>query len=126
MTKSAICVALVLFSSSMLCAQSASIVPDAPSVAKASTTTAQAVPLGFDGKARYFAQRMFSPWNIVTPAFGAGLGMATADSRLPREWRQGAGAFGRLYGTEIAALATFNTTKFLTGLALREDPRYFR
>jgi len=121
------CVVVVLGACSVAAQQAQTAVPDAPShVAKASTAPTQAPPLGLDGKAHYFAERLFSPWNIVTPVFGSAYGMANPDSKLPREWRQGAGAFGRLYGAGIASLATFDTARFLSGLAFREDPRYFR
>ena len=68
---------------------------------------------------------MFDPLNFVTPALGAGIEMARADHKLPPEWRQGAGGYGRLYGSGLASLASFNTARFISGAALREDPRYF-
>jgi hypothetical protein len=82
--------------------------------------------LNFEGKERYFAGQLFSPWNAVTPALSAGIEMARADQKVPPRWREGAGGFGRLYGSGVASLASFDAARFLSGAMLREDPRYFR
>jgi hypothetical protein len=42
----------------------------------------------------------------------------------PTQWRKGPAAFGRLYGDALALETVQQTTRFLTGLALREDLRY--
>jgi hypothetical protein len=77
------------------------------------------------GKARDFVSRTLTPLSFITPAFGAGIEMARADRKLPPEWRHGAGGFGRLYGSGLASLASFNTARFISGALVREDPRYF-
>ncbi len=50
--------------------------------------------------------------------------MANPKNHYPRKWRDGAGAFGKLYGDSIAMVTSERTARFLTGVALREDPRY--
>jgi hypothetical protein len=131
MTKRQIIAIVALSFSACICtnAQKSDVLPDTPGhTARASEEAADigAAPLTFAGKARYFGARLVSPWNLITPAFSAAIGMAQADDRLPREWRQGAGAFGRLYGTGLASLESFNTARFISGAAIKEDPRYFR
>ena len=43
----------------------------------------------------------------------------------PTQWRKGPAAFGRLYGDALALQTVQQTSRFLTGLALHEDLRYF-
>ena len=43
----------------------------------------------------------------------------------PTQWRKGPAAFGRLYGDALALETVQQTTRFLTGLALHEDLRYY-
>jgi hypothetical protein len=54
------------------------------------------------------------------------MGMANPKSHYPREWKDGPGAFGRLYGDAIAMDTSKRTARFLTSYALHEDPRYVR
>jgi len=54
------------------------------------------------------------------------MGMANPKSHYPREWRDGVGALARLYGDSLAMATSQRTARFLTGLALHEDPRYVR
>ena len=86
--------------------------------------------LSFYEKFRYFAQEEISPGTLIGPAFGAAFAMASpkgkGSTRYPGEWRQGAAAFGRNYGDDLAQTATKKTATFLVGAILREDPRYFR
>ena len=126
-----LCVALVCLGSSCAVAQersnqdSQAANPDAPSQVARDKAAQLSTPLSVGGKARYFAGRIFNPLDLITPALGAGVEMARADQKLPPEWRRGAGAYGRLYGSGLASLASFNTARFISGAALREDPRYF-
>jgi len=54
------------------------------------------------------------------------LGMLNPPSKYPKEWKDGASAFGRNYGYRLADHTSRNTAQFLTGTLLHEDPRYLR
>jgi hypothetical protein len=82
--------------------------------------------LNFGEKFRYFAHRSFGAGAFFSPLFTAGPGMANAHAHYPKQWRQGAAAFGRLYGDALAFQTAAQTSRFLTGAALHEDPRYSR
>jgi len=82
--------------------------------------------LSFGDKFTIYTHQTFGPPAVLFPAFTAGAGMANPKSHYPREWREGAGAFGRLYGDAFATAASQRTARFLTGVALHEDPRYVR
>jgi hypothetical protein len=80
----------------------------------------------FSDKFTIYAHQTFGPPALIFPAFAVGMGVANSKNHYPREWRDGAGAFGRLYGDSIATVTSQRTARFLTGVALREDPRYVR
>jgi hypothetical protein len=82
--------------------------------------------LSFGDKFTIYAHQTFGPPAFVFPAFTAGMGMANPRNPYPHEWKDGGGAFGRLYGDSIASVTTQRTARFLTGVALHEDPRYVR
>lgn len=82
--------------------------------------------LSFSDKFTVYAHQTFGPPELIFPAFAAGMGMANPRNHYPREWRNGGGAFGRLYGDSIATVTSERTARFLTGVALHEDPRYLR
>jgi hypothetical protein len=82
--------------------------------------------LSFSDKFTIYAHQTFGPPALILPAFSAGMGMASPKNHYPREWRDGAGAFGRLYGDSIAMATSERTARFLAGVALHEDPRYVR
>jgi hypothetical protein len=82
--------------------------------------------LSFSDKFSIYAHQTFGPPALILPAFGAGMSMANPKSNYPHEWRDGAGAFGRLYGDSLAMTTSQRTARFLTGVALHEDPRYVR
>jgi hypothetical protein len=82
--------------------------------------------LSFGDKFTIYAHQAFGPPALIFPAFKAGMGLANPTKHYPREWKDGAGAFGRLYGDSIAMVASQRTARFLTGVALHEDPRYVR
>jgi hypothetical protein len=82
--------------------------------------------LSFSDKFTIYAHQTFGPPAIILPAFAAGIGMANPKNHYPREWKDGAGAFGRNYGDSIATVTSERTARFLTGVALHEDPRYVR
>jgi hypothetical protein len=80
----------------------------------------------FRNKFTIYAHQTFGPPALIFPAFAAGMGMANPKNHYPREWRNGGGAFGRLYGDSIATATSQRTAHFLMGVALHEDPRYVR
>ena len=82
--------------------------------------------LSFSDKFTIYTHQTFGPPALILPAFKAGMGMANPTKHYPREWKDGAGAFGRLYGDSIATVTSQRTARFLTGVALHEDPRYVR
>jgi hypothetical protein len=83
-------------------------------------------PMTIQDKFVIYAHKSFGPPAVILPAFGAGLGMVNPPSKYSKEWRDGAGAFGRNYGYRLADRTSRNTAQFLTGALLREDPRYLR
>jgi hypothetical protein len=82
--------------------------------------------LSFSDKFTIYTHQTFGPPAVILPAFRTGMGMANPTNHYPREWKDGAGAFGRLYGDSIATVTSQRTARFLTGVALHEDPRYVR
>jgi hypothetical protein len=83
-------------------------------------------PLTIQDKFHIYAHKTFGPPAVILPALGAGLGMLNPPSKYPREWKDGASAFGRNYGYRVADHTSRNTAQFLTGALLHEDPRYLR
>jgi len=83
-------------------------------------------PLTIQDKFLIYAHKTFGPPAVILPAFGAGLGMLNPPSKYPKEWKDGAAAFGRNYGYRVADHTSRNTAQFLTGTLLHEDPRYLR
>ena len=83
-------------------------------------------PLTLEDKFQIYVHKTFSPPAVILPAFGAGLGMLNPPSKYPKEWKDGADAFGRNYGYRVADHTSRNTAQFLTGALLHEDPRYLR
>jgi hypothetical protein len=83
-------------------------------------------PLTIQDKVHIYAHKSFGPPAVILPALGAGLGMLNPPSKYPKEWKDGAGAFGRNYGYRMADRTSRSTAQFLTGALLREDPRYLR
>lgn len=64
------------------------------------------------------------PRALVGPALSSAITMARPPSGYPRDWTDGAGAFGRNYGSILARNASLRTGRFLTGALLHEDFRY--
>ena len=83
-------------------------------------------PMTVGDKFSYFEKPVFGPRGILTTAFQAGLFMANPPSGYPREWRSGAGAFGRNYGNAYARNGAESFARFSVDSLLHEDPRYSR
>jgi hypothetical protein len=64
------------------------------------------------------------PRSLFVPPVYAAIRMIDPPAAYPRDWRLGAGAFGRNYGTALAARTSLETGRFLTGALLHEDFRY--
>jgi hypothetical protein len=83
-------------------------------------------PLTAEDKFRIYVHGAFGPPAVILPAMGAGLGMLNPPSKYPKEWKDGADGFGRLYGARVATITSRRTAAFITEVALHEDPRYLR
>jgi hypothetical protein len=83
-------------------------------------------PLTGGDKLRIYIHKSFGPPALILPAFGTGIQMLNPPSHYPREWKDGGGAFGRIYGYKVADRTSRETAQFLTGFLLHEDPRYQR
>lgn len=81
-------------------------------------------PLDFAEKAHYFARHTFSAGAFAAPFLWSVPILAKPPAHYPKEWRQGAGALGRLYGDALAFQTAAQTGKFLAEASLHEDPRY--
>jgi hypothetical protein len=79
-----------------------------------------------EDKLRIYTRGTFGPPAVILPVFGAGLGMLNPPSKYPKEWKDGADGFGRLYGARVATITSRRTAGFLTDVTLHEDPRYLR
>jgi hypothetical protein len=76
-------------------------------------------------KADCFAHRSLSVGTLVGPLFTAIPEFLKPPAGYPTQWRKGPAAFGRLYGDALALETVQETSRFLTGLALHEDLRYY-
>jgi hypothetical protein len=82
------------------------------------------LPQSFHDKFMAFAVATVGPRALVGPAFPAAIRMANPPSHFPRDWRQGAAAYDRNYGDQLATISTIQTGRFVVGAALHEDFRY--
>jgi len=80
-------------------------------------------PLDVTGKLRFHASNVYSPLSMVGIAAYAGILQA---DNAPREWGQGASAYGQRFGSTLAWSGIRNTLAFGLTSTLRQDPRYFR
>jgi hypothetical protein len=79
-----------------------------------------------EDKLQIYIHKAFGPPAVILPAFGAGFQMLNPPNRYPREWKDGAEAFGRTYGYKVTDRTARESAQFLTGFLLHEDPRYER
>ncbi|MEO8725717.1 MAG: hypothetical protein ABI383_06295 [Acidobacteriaceae bacterium] len=110
--------------------------PDAPQAQRTAVkATDDEVPRGPDryvesamkpGQiSRYYARHTFSWGTVIYSAIESGYTMANPPHHFPKEWRQGAAAYGRNYGDTIGQLIIPDTGKYAVGLLDHEDPRYW-
>ena len=81
-------------------------------------------PLTAEGKLSVYVHRTFGPPALILPAFGAGVSMLNPPRHYPREWKDGAQAYGRNYGNIVATVTARETASMLASVASHEDPRY--
>jgi hypothetical protein len=75
------------------------------------------------GKLHFHAKSTYSPLALAGAAAYAGL-LQKNDS--PREWGQGAAAYGKRVGSTVAGSGIHSALAFGLDSTLRQDPRYFR
>jgi len=90
---------------------------------KPPTRAAPYEPFTPQQRLRWFTANTMDPPNLAGEMFEAAFG--TAPNR-PREYGPHWGGFARRYGIGMTRNATGNAIEAGVGLALREDPRYFR
>ena len=81
-------------------------------------------PVSAADKWQLYVHQAFNPVAFLLPTFGVALTMADPPDHYPREWKDGGGAFGRLYGDSLAKREAQLAAQTLTKITLREDPRY--
>ncbi len=81
-------------------------------------------PLTFHIRTICLVHRTFNIGAIVSPAIGAAIEMARPPDHYPREWKDGAEAFGRNYGDRAARHTASGLANFTIAAIDREDPRY--
>jgi hypothetical protein len=89
-----------------------------------SAATASFPPQTVHQKFVSYAIVTVGPRAIFNPLIPAAYLMLVPPDRYPREWRQGARAFGRNYGDQLATVSALQTARFATGAILHEDLRY--
>lgn len=80
-------------------------------------------PLNVTGKLLYHAESTYSPSAILGIAAYAG---ALQEYDAPKEWGQGAGAYGKRFGSTLAWSGIHSVLAFGLDSTLHQDPRYFR
>jgi hypothetical protein len=92
-----------------------------------STTPAQAdltyVRPNEKARLRNFFFDAFGPYPIVGVALSAGVNQA---DNTPPEWKQGAGGYGRRFGSNFGIAAVSTTTRYGLARVFREDALYYR
>jgi hypothetical protein len=82
-------------------------------------------PLNLRERFIFGAHASFGPTAFIIPALGAGFAMVDPPSHYPRDWKDGAPAFGRNYGAQFGTDGVAALTRFATAAIDREDPRYY-
>jgi hypothetical protein len=73
--------------------------------------------------AENYAFDTFGPYPIVGAAAAAGINQWT---NSPPEWKQGAEAYGKRFGSNFGIAAVSTTTRFALSAAFKEDSLYYR
>ena len=119
-------------------AQQTAQLPDAPSAAAPTPPVPEPVAgdavyapaaVGADStkvKLETYLVLTFGPRAVVSPAFSAAIRMAHPPGAFPRDWKDGAEAFGRNYGEALGSKVALETGRYGTAILLHEDFRYRR
>jgi hypothetical protein len=78
--------------------------------------------LTLDDKFRIYVHQTFGPPALVLPVFGVGFEMLNPKSNYPRDWKDGAQAFGNLYGDKLATITSRRTARFLADATCMKTP----
>jgi hypothetical protein len=73
-------------------------------------------------KLRNYFFEAFGPYPIVGAGFAAGINQA---ANTPPEWKQGAEAYGKRFGSDFAIAAVSTTTRYALAEAFKEDTLYY-
>jgi hypothetical protein len=98
-----------------------SAMPDAPSASQHLNSSGDS--LAFGERARIYAHSIFSPYTLVGPALGAGIGQAENE---PPEWGQGGDGYARRFASGVGRHEIAETIRFGVAATDGEDPRYHR
>lgn len=79
--------------------------------------------LDLRSKLRFHEQNVFGPWSMTGSAAYTGI-LQEMDS--PKEWGQGAGAYGKRLASTFGSSAIHGALAFGLDSTLHQDPRYFR
>jgi len=79
--------------------------------------------LNWKRKLRFHAEATYEPLALLGAAAYAGILQADG---APREWGQGAAAYGQRFGSTVAWAGIHSTLAFGLDSTLHQDPRYFR
>jgi hypothetical protein len=90
-----------------------------PVVAMAQTVDS----LDLEGKLRFHAESVYSPWSMAESAAYAGI---RQELDAPEEWGQGAGAYGKRFASTVGSSAIHGVLAFGLDSTLHQDPRYYR
>jgi hypothetical protein len=101
--------------------QELSAMPDAPSTSQHLNSSRD--PLSFGERSRIYARSIFSPYTLIGPALGAGIGQAENE---PPEWGQGGEGYARRFASGVGRHAIAETIRFGVAAADGEDPEYHR
>jgi hypothetical protein len=75
------------------------------------------------GKLHFHAESAYAPLAIMGLAVSAGI---LQEDSAPKEWGQGASAYGKRFGSAVAWSGIHNALAFGLDSTLHQDPRYFR
>ncbi len=89
----------------------------------AQTALTDNAPLDWQEKLAFHAESTYEPTTMIGIAAYAGL---LQEINSPAEWGQGAGAYGKRFGSTLAWSGIHSTLAFGLDTALHQDPRYYR
>jgi hypothetical protein len=93
----------------------------APSIAPKATQPVGFKPLTASERLRLYLKRTYGPLSIVQSAAGAGISQWRG---APKEWKQGAEAYGDRFGNSYAKHVIRGTLEYGASAMLHEDNRY--